>query len=353
MAAALLLLLRLTRQRFHLWFGINMAIGALAVGTRVAAYHFGWDFRSMLAADILWDFLGGATLALFLAGYLELRSAAGLAGDSGAWAGEGGPNAVAVSPSRAEGGRDLFRVWDRGRHAAWAVGVPGLAGTSTPFTPWLGKDHYPQTSRGAVMFKRKAAICLSLGWCLSLPLYSQETTTANLLRKLQAAPSASSAEQQLERRGLTNAADLRLIDARLPKLLSTEKNLNELRTYAKLAGSLRLQSTISPLCQLLTRPTEDLLSTGIYRYMELQNDPFGYALVQIGSPAVGQVSALLRVQDVETRSRAIRILIKIDTPESRAELREARTTEKDTSMKNIMDGYLSRPTETTGASNPN
>ena len=139
MAAALLLLLRLTRQRFHLWFGINMAIGALAVGTRVAAYHFGWDFRSMLAADILWDFLGGATLALFLAGYLELRSAAGLAGDSGAWAGEGGPNAVAVSPSRAEGGRDLFRVWDRGRHAAWAVGVPGLAGTSTPFTSMAGQ----------------------------------------------------------------------------------------------------------------------------------------------------------------------------------------------------------------------
>ena len=71
--ASALLLFWLTRQRFYLWFGLNMLLGVFGLGTHLLAAHFAWDFRAALAAYILWDFLGGATLALFLGGYIALR----------------------------------------------------------------------------------------------------------------------------------------------------------------------------------------------------------------------------------------------------------------------------------------
>lgn len=72
--AATLLLFWLTRERFYLWFGINMLMGAADLATRLLADHFAWDFRISLAAYILSDFVGGAAIALFLAGYLALRN---------------------------------------------------------------------------------------------------------------------------------------------------------------------------------------------------------------------------------------------------------------------------------------
>ena len=71
--AAAMLLFWLTRERFYLWFGFNMLLGAVTLATRLLASHFAWDFRASLTIYILWDFLGGATLALFVGGYLALR----------------------------------------------------------------------------------------------------------------------------------------------------------------------------------------------------------------------------------------------------------------------------------------
>ncbi len=185
----------------------------------------------------------------------------------------------------------------------------------------------------------KTAVLCAVCFLFTVALSSQEPAT-KLVQQMLHGPSASSAESRLETKGAANANVRRMLSEQLPALLSDTKDWPTRSLLAKLAGALRLESTVSQLCVLMTFSPPFVASTGIYRYMELKDDPVAAALAQIGNPSVPQVSLLLRNGNPETRSRAIRVLMKINSPLSRNALQQASSGERDPGNKAMIDGYL-------------
>lgn len=139
----------------------------------------------------------------------------------------------------------------------------------------------------------------------------------------------------------TDAAGARLLDLaqsnpviraslakHLPVMLLQTNDIRVAQSEAKLAGGLRIVSTIPSLIQLLSGRNyngDGSLSTR----RELENDPIARALYEIGKPALPALREALKSSDRQTRERAEAILILTNTPESRAILKEHLAVEPD------------------------
>jgi hypothetical protein len=185
----------------------------------------------------------------------------------------------------------------------------------------------------------KTAVLGTACFLFAVTLSSQEPAT-KLIHQMLHGPSAASAESRLESRGAADVNIRRMLSEDVPALLANTKDFPTLSLLAKLARALRLQSAVPQLCDLLKQPPEFVDLIGLSRFMELKDDPMAAALVQIGDPSVPQVSLLLQSGNRETRSRAVRVLIKIGTPLSRSALQKASSGERDPGIRGMIDGYL-------------
>ena len=124
----------------------------------------------------------------------------------------------------------------------------------------------------------------------------------------------------------------------LPAMLLAAKSRPVVQNEARVAGALKLESTIPSLVELLSSPNFDFNTTS-YSGSELLDDPVARALFDIGAPAESSVANALYSEDYDTRRRAFGILIKRNTPNSRALLETYSHTTYGEQMRSALCAY--------------
>jgi hypothetical protein len=125
------------------------------------------------------------------------------------------------------------------------------------------------------------------------------------------------------------------IDRELPAMLLQTKNVPVVQSAAKVAGALRLESTIPSLIQLLNWYNGELNSTMTMSH-QLTDDPVARALYDIGAPAEHPLAEVLAGKNQMAKQRAMKILVLRGTPESRAILEKHLLTETDPHFRNYL-----------------
>jgi hypothetical protein len=124
----------------------------------------------------------------------------------------------------------------------------------------------------------------------------------------------------------------------LPLMLLSAPNDNVMESEAKLAGALKLESTIPSLVALLAHPIH--MSGGMYATTQLLDDPVARALYDIGPPALPALAQALKSSNGGQRTRAIQVLVLTDSDESRAILQAHVPVEPDESLRRYLRGNL-------------
>jgi hypothetical protein len=124
-------------------------------------------------------------------------------------------------------------------------------------------------------------------------------------------------------------------------MLLKTKNIPVVQSEAKVAGTLRLESTIPSLIQLLSWFNGDPNSTMTSSH-QLWDDPVARALYDLGTPAESALKEALERGDGMTRERSAAILILRNTSESRAVLRHHLATEPDGHFKKYIQANLDK-----------
>jgi HEAT repeat protein len=177
-----------------------------------------------------------------------------------------------------------------------------------------------------------------------LPLLAQ-TRVSVLLEQLQSRRTSDQAKTQLLELAHSDASARMYLATHLPPLIEADPRDPRpyRRAYARpqwlnavrLAGELRLADA----APALTKWIEMRVPFGITsQNMEegLLNSPAGYALYQIGDPAIPAVERLLAQGDRDERFHAAYVLAKIDSPQSIAVLREYEKNGKDRELANYL-----------------
>lgn len=125
----------------------------------------------------------------------------------------------------------------------------------------------------------------------------------------------------------------------LPAMLLQTRNMDVVRSEAKLAGALRIETAIPSLIRLLSGPNYEGAGSLSTR-RELENDPVARALFDIGKPALPALKEALKSNDRETRGRAAGILVLTNTPETQAILRDHIAVEPDGGLRAYIRGNL-------------
>jgi hypothetical protein len=133
----------------------------------------------------------------------------------------------------------------------------------------------------------------------------------------------------------------RFISQELPTMLLQTRDVSVVQSEAKVAGALRLESTIPSLIKLLSWFNYDG-NTTLSEMSQLKNDPVARALYEIGTPAEPALSEALESKDLETRSRVLDILVLRGTPECRAILRQHLEKEPDSHLKKFIQLNLDK-----------
>jgi HEAT repeat protein len=164
-----------------------------------------------------------------------------------------------------------------------------------------------------------------------------------LLSELKAPETTKQAASNLISIGESQPAVRNVLNDELPKMLLQAIDLDVMQSEAMVAGNLRLEAAISPLVQLLDKPPNSFKSKTwrledqtLTRYAELRDDPVARALYEIGPSAIPALSVPLESKSSDVRKRAIRVLLAMKTPESRALLERHLPRENDADLR----GYL-------------
>jgi HEAT repeat protein len=160
-----------------------------------------------------------------------------------------------------------------------------------------------------------------------------------LLQEIKAGTNFADSLKELTLLGQSDPEVKAYLAGKLPTDITNKQDPKIWKAEVQLAGCLRLIAAVPQLVRLLIIDTEDLSATGAYRSMTMANNPPARALIAIGDPAVPAISALLQSEDRTTRSRAIRVLININTGAARNALSGHAPTEKDPSLQRMIQKH--------------
>jgi HEAT repeat protein len=127
-----------------------------------------------------------------------------------------------------------------------------------------------------------------------------------------------------------------ILSAKLPRMLAEAKDTQVLWSEASVAAKLKILSTIPVLIELLDQPNLVFEAHTMTRYAELHDDPVGRALYEIGEPTISSLARPLESKRRDTRVRAMRILLLMKTPESRAVLEQYLPKENDADLRRYL-----------------
>jgi hypothetical protein len=177
---------------------------------------------------------------------------------------------------------------------------------------------------------------------VSQPAATQSSSEVKqLLVELANPETTSTAASRLIKLGHAQPDIRSVIGQKLPAMLLQTRNIPVVQSEAKVAGALKLESTIPSLIQLLNWFNYDG-NTTMTTSLELRNDPVARALYEIGKPAEPALSEALESNALGTRQRVVKILALRNTPESRAILHQHLDKEPDPNLKKSIEVNLDR-----------
>lgn len=171
--------------------------------------------------------------------------------------------------------------------------------------------------------------------CLITSFAQSSNEAKELLVELASSATTSSAASRLIKLAHSQPEIRGLISQQLPTMLLQTRDVPVVQSEAKVAGALRLESTIPALIQLLSWFNYDgnITLSGV---AQLRYDPVARALYEIGKPAEPALSGALESRDLRTRQRVVDILALRSTPESRAILRQHLEKETDPHLRSFI-----------------
>jgi HEAT repeat protein len=183
-------------------------------------------------------------------------------------------------------------------------------------------------------------LCLRvLALCVMVSLAQHQGDEADLISALANPLTTVDAAARLITLGMSSAKTRQQVGRELPTMLLQTKSVPVVQNEAKVAGALKLESTIPSLIQLLSQFNEDGNSTITAAY-ELRIDPVARALYEIGTPAEPALIRALESKDIKTRQRVVGILKLTNTSESWAILQSHLAKEPDPHLKEYIQGIL-------------
>jgi hypothetical protein len=132
----------------------------------------------------------------------------------------------------------------------------------------------------------------------------------------------------------------------LPSMLQSAPNDAVMESEAKLAGALRLESTVPALVSLLCHPIS--MVSDMYASHELLDDPVARALYDIGPSALPTLAEALKSSNYLQRSRAMGVLVLTDSDQSRAILQAHLPSEPDAHLREYLRFHLTSQTQHPG-----
>jgi hypothetical protein len=182
-----------------------------------------------------------------------------------------------------------------------------------------------------------------------LPLFAQTQVSA-LLRQLESRKTTDSAKAQLLQLGRSDPKARQYLAIHLPLLIAARPESphpdvddvgflrREWVNAVLLAGSLKLVEAVPALTKQIDVRTTPQNLWG--------NNPAGYALCQIGDPAIRSVRRVLDDGNQEQRTLAAYVLQEMDSPKSMAALRDYVNHGKDPYLANGLHSYFLGPGST-------
>lgn len=182
---------------------------------------------------------------------------------------------------------------------------------------------------------RTLFICIFV-FCSASAWGQVNSDSRTLLDELQVPETTQQAASKLVSLGQSQPAVRAWLSDELPAMLLHVKDLDVVRSEAKLAGKLKLESCTPSLIVLLSQRNEAGGPINLTILYEMRDDPVGKALLDIGEPAVSALAQPLESKDGHTRWRAIRVLQRINSPKSRELLQKHLPREDASDLRNII-----------------
>ena len=175
--------------------------------------------------------------------------------------------------------------------------------------------------------------------CITRLFFGQDETTKaqQLLRELKAGNIDTLKE--LTELGRSDPGVKAYLASQLPAEISDKQHGAVWKAEIQLVGDLQMTAAIPQLVELLVDKTDQPILTGMGRYMTMKDDPPATALIAIGNTTVPAVAELLDSEDRATRSKAIRLLININTSDAQNVLAIHAPTEKDASLQLLIQQH--------------
>lgn len=166
--------------------------------------------------------------------------------------------------------------------------------------------------------------------------------TSEQLARLTNLAATDAARNELISRGSHDPQLRANLSRALPSMLNSAPNDAVMESEAKLAGALKLESTIPSLVALLAHPIH--MSGGMYATTQLLDDPVARALYDIGQPALPALAQALKSSNGGQRTRAMQVLVLTDSNESRTILQAHVLVEPDEHLRRYLQSNLASQT---------
>ncbi|WP_263358280.1 HEAT repeat domain-containing protein [Acidicapsa ligni] len=189
------------------------------------------------------------------------------------------------------------------------------------------------------MISSMLAIGLTSG--LGLNLTSQEPAhLQQIFTDLQSSATSDNAAAQLRKEAESDTETRRYVAAHLPSLIKDSGPGSVWLNEVRLAGDLKISEAVPVLIDQVMRANTQGGFVTLTRALNLDNDPPGKALAQIGEPAIVVVGHLLESSDRSVRFRACYILAKIGSANAKGMLRNHLDKENDRGIRHFTQNVL-------------
>jgi hypothetical protein len=131
----------------------------------------------------------------------------------------------------------------------------------------------------------------------------------------------------------------RIVVSKVPNIIENSQGLVRFNAV-DLAGDLKIDLAVPELVKMLKDPMTESGATSFGRHARLGDDPPGYALASIGTPAIQAVKTLLNDPDRELRIRAILVLANMNLPGANAVLEEQIRNEPDKDVRKFIESRV-------------
>ncbi len=183
------------------------------------------------------------------------------------------------------------------------------------------------------MFIRSCILAALAGGLFGFSDLAQTSDIQTLFAQLNQPSSTDRAARKILEVASKNPEARNYVADRLPEMIQKLATDERWKNAVRLAGQLKAVETVPSLANAMRRGPIGPPAQTFTEEERLVDDIVGQALAQIGDPAVPALAEFLKLDKLELRRRAARILVHINSPRSRTVLSDHLPEENDARLK--------------------